>query len=271
MRHNSRSGSELPEALRESLVATFVLKPREVEIFECLVRSGRQAASSVARLCEMPRNTVRGSLDNLVKKGVVTCTRRANTQYYGIERSEALLKVLEQRREAMTAEIEGQLDTVRIHREVFDRPMENINRPRISFYDGYEGLKKVYEDTLTSKTAIRAWASFDANKQALPKYFETYYSRRAKKKIAISGIIPDTPLSRAQTKDNARFLRKCVLVPPKDFTIGPEVQIYDGKVNIVSWKEKLGIIIESSEVATALAAIFDISYRALQSQYPERK
>ena len=38
------------------------------------------------------------------------------------------------------------------------------------------------------------------------------------------------------------------------------MQIYNNKVNIASWKEKLGIIIESEEIADAMRTFFDLSF-----------
>jgi hypothetical protein len=59
------------------------------------------------------------------------------------------------------------------------------NRPRIKFYEGTEGLKYVYEDTLTSTESIRAYATVDDMHKALPNYFPEYYKRRANKNISI--------------------------------------------------------------------------------------
>jgi hypothetical protein len=47
-------------------------------------------------------------------------------------------------------------------------------------------------------------------------------------------------------------LRETALVPADKFNFSPEINIYDNKVMIASWREKLGIIIESSEIADAM-------------------
>ena len=38
--------------------------------------------------------------------------------------------------------------------------------------------------------------------------------------------------------------------------------MYNNKINIASWKEKLGIIIESEEIADAMRVIFDMAFEA---------
>lgn len=47
-------------------------------------------------------------------------------------------------------------------------------------------------------------------------------------------------------------MRETALVPADKFKFSPEINIYDNKVMIASWREKLGIIIESHEIADAI-------------------
>lgn len=249
----------------------FALSEREQKVFRRLLEGGPQAASALALRLEMARNTVRGTLDSLVRKGLVLITRRANTQIYSSERKEGLIKLLQQRRELLDEEISQQIKLLELHGSVLEPSTSAAKRPRITFYDGFVGLKKVYEDTLSAKGSLRAWASFDANQEALPRYFPNYYKRRKRKGIKMRSIHPDTPLAIEGTRNNRQFLRRSVLVPQSLFSIVPEIQVYDNKLNIVSWREKLGIIIESQEIANAVTAIFDLCYNLASRDYDERK
>ena len=78
----------------------------------------------------------------------------------------------------------------------------------------------------------------------------------------MTSIHPDGPIAREHLQWATEELRTSALVPKTIFDIRPEIQMYDNKVNIVSWKEKLGIIIESQEIADAMKAIFELSFRA---------
>jgi sugar-specific transcriptional regulator TrmB len=245
-----------------NLLKAFQLNDKEVRVFLRALEFGPQPASSIARSCELPRNTVRGILDALVKKGLMIKTRRANTQYYGTETKENILLTLAHKRESMEKEIARQMDMVEQYGTELSTRHYAQSRPKITFYEGTSGLEKVYEDTLTSKTELRSWGSFDANNDALPEYFKTYYKRRAQRKIPMKSIHPDTPLSRAHQARNKKELRESALVPVKHFDLTPEIQVYDNKVNVVSWKDKMGIIIESQEIADAVHAIFELSYEA---------
>ncbi|MBI5155951.1 hypothetical protein HZA45_01610, partial [Candidatus Peregrinibacteria bacterium] len=116
-------------------------------------------------------------------------------------------------------------------------------------------------DTLTA-SRLKSWASYDALHGHMPDYFRTYFSRRTAKGIPMRSIHPDTPAARAGQKRDAEELRESALVPADRFTWVPEIQIYDEKVNITSFAEKLGVLIQSKEIAEALEAIFDLSYEA---------
>jgi len=248
----------------QNLLKSFELTEKEIDVFLKVLALGSQPASSIARICELPRNTVRGILDNLVKRGLMVRTQRANTQYYATEQKENLKKTLLRRKQRMEEELETQMALLDEYGDELSKRHWAKSRPRITFYEGEAGLEKVYEDTLTSKNGFKSRGSFDANKDAMPEYFKGYYKRRAKKHIPMKSIHPDTPLAREHHRNDKDELRESMLVPTDRFDLTPEIQVYDNKVNIVSWKEKLGIIIESQEIADAVGAIFNLSYEAAE-------
>ena len=54
--------------------------------------------------------------------------------------------------------------------------------------------------------------------------------------------------------------REIAFVPKDKYYFSPEINIYDNKVMIASWREKLGIIIESAEIADAMKKIYELSW-----------
>lgn len=247
-----------------AFLKTFQLTEKEISVFLKCLELGAQPASHIARVCEMPRNTVRSMLDNLVRKGLMVKTTRANTQYYATEKKENLMRMLKFKKLRTEEDIDNQLKLLEDYGEELSARHWATNRPRITFYEGISGLEKVYEDTLTAKDGLQSWASTDDMLAAMPDYFKTYFARRAKKGIHMRSIHPDTPAARKITSRNAEELRESALVPSEKFHWTPEIQVYGNKVNIASWKEKLGIIIESQEIADALKVIFDLSYEAAE-------
>ena len=172
---------------------------------------GTQPASSIARVTDLPRNSVRFILDELVKLGLLAKSNRGNTQYYTVETKENLIRHLKVRK----LHLDGQLDKQIKLMETFGSELNQNTRkasnrkPKITFYEGTDGLEKVYEHTLTAKNNIRSWANFDGMHEALPEYFASYYSRRFKKQISIASIHPDSEMARIRKEVDAEEGREC--------------------------------------------------------------
>lgn len=243
-----------------TILKSFQLSEPEIRLFLKVVELGLQSASNIARVCEMPRNTVRSILDNLVKKGLMLKMNRAKTQYYATETKDNIIRLLKHRRLRMDEEIEKQIELVERYGEELSARHWAQSRPKITFYEGLAGLEKVYEDTLTTKHGLRSWASYENLHEAMKGYPESYFKRRAQKGIPMRSIHPETPLSVAAQARDKEELRQSALVPQKQFNWSPEIQVYNNKINITSWKDKLGIIIESKEIADAMRTIFDMSF-----------
>lgn len=243
-----------------TLLRAFRLTEKEIRVVQRSLAIGPQPASAIARQAELPRNTTRSILDGLVKKGIMVKTKRANTQYYGVERKENLVRAVKYKKLRMEEESQRQLELLELYGDELTNREWAKSRPRITFYEGTDGLEKVYEDTLTAKDGIRSWASFEGMHGGMPEYFKTYYARRAGKNIPIRSIHPDCALAREKQQHDADEMRESRLVPADRYDWIPEIQVYGNKVNIASWKEKLGIIIESEEIAKALEAVFELSW-----------
>ena len=175
-----------------NLLRSFQLNEKEVTIFTKVLELGPQPASRIAKICELPRNTVRSILDNLVKKGLMTKSVRAKTQYYATEKKENLIRALKLKKMRTAEDIDNQIQLLENYGEELSARHFAKSRPRITFYEGLAGMEKVYEDTLTAKTGLKSWASTDDLLSSMPKYFRSYFKRRTAKGIPIRSIHPDT-------------------------------------------------------------------------------
>lgn len=243
-----------------NLLNLFNLNERERKVFLKVLAMGSQPASQIARLLEMPRNTTRDILDKLVKVGLLVRTKEANTQYYSMDSVQNIIRFLEIKKKKALDRLDHQIEFVKEFSDELQPHKFHKSRPKITFYEGEDGLRRVYEDTLTSKETIRAYASLKDMYGGLPGYFPEYFKRRAKKKIKIRAIFPDTPEAYERKKLDTAELRESRLVPDKNYDFTPEINIYNNKFIIVSWREKLAIMIESQEIANAMKSVFELSW-----------
>ena len=245
----------------ENILQKLGLTAKEISVYQTLLATGTQPASIVAYRGDLPRNTVRFNLDKLSEKGFVRKSKRGNTQLYSPETPENVIKFLEIKKNKTNQKIDHQIECLKeVSSELQTKMGASAGRPKITFYEGDDGLVKVYEDTLTSSETIRSFANFDTMHGVLPDYFKTYYNRRAKNNIAIRSIHPATKLALDKTKDDHKVMRESTLIPANQYSFVPEVQCYDNKVIITSFKEKLGVIIESKEIYEFFKVAFELAW-----------
>jgi len=229
---------------------------KEVLVYLALLELGKGTVTQISRKAGINRPTGYHVLASLELKGLVKVSGKEPKQEYMAESPDQIEQLL-------TKKIESDQVYLNEARKVIPelKSMHNIGgRPKILFYEGKEGMQKVYEDTLTSHESIRAYATVDDMHNALPNYFPEYYKRRTKKGIAIRAIVPGTDIGAERKAEDVEEMRETALVPPDKYYFSPEINIYDNKVMIASWREKLGIIIESAEIADAMKKIYELAW-----------
>lgn len=244
------------EFFKENLLA-LGLASREIEVYIALLQIGHGTVTEITRKAGINRTTGYDILDSLVSKGFVSISGKEPKQEYAAENPERVLQYLEQEQKTIANKVEAA--------KLFVPQLKAIHnvkdRPKVRYYEGTDGLREVYEDTLTSKEDLRSWALVDEAEQTLEHYFPKYYQRRAAKNISIRAIFPDSPAARDVKTRDVVEKRESVIIPENQFDLKPEINVYDNKVMIASWNEKLGIIIESQDIANALKFVFELAWK----------
>jgi sugar-specific transcriptional regulator TrmB len=240
----------------QELLGNIGFSKKEIAVYLGLLELGRGTVSLISRKAGINRTTGYDILDSLLSKGLVSVSGKEPKQEYVAESPEKVADYLQKRishDKHSLEKVTNLLPEMKMLHNVSDRP-------RVRFYEGTQGLIDVYEDTLTAKEPIVAYATYDDMHKTLPNYFPEYYKRRAKKGISIRGIVPATELAFERVGQNKNESRELALVPADKYTFSPDIEIYDNKIMIASWREKLGIIIESAEIADAMKKIFELAW-----------
>lgn len=235
---------------------SFGFSEKEVDVYIALLELGRGTVSEISRKAGINRTTGYDILSSLSTKGVVNVSGKEPKQEYVAESPTSITEYLKKIASETAAHIKKSEELIP-ELEV----LHALNsRPRIRFYEGKEGLQHVYEDTLTSSEPIRAYATLDDMFEALPDYFPEYYRRRAKNNISIRAIVPKTAMGIERKMYDKEEKREIAFVPADKYYFSPEINVYDNKVMIASWRENLGIIIESAEIADAMKKIYELAW-----------
>jgi len=232
------------------------LSDNEIAVYVAILKLGKGVVSQIARKAFLNRTTAYDILNRLVAKKLISISGKEPKQEYMAESPDQLKLLIKEelgRRQLELNEVEKVIPELKSIHNV-------MGRPQVRFYEGVEGLETVYEDTLTSHEPIRGYATVDEMHNGLPGYFPKYYKRRAAAGINIRAIIPKTEIGLERSAHDKEELRETALIPLEKYGFHPEINIYDNKVMIASWREKLGIIIESAEIADAMKKIYELAW-----------
>jgi len=242
----------------EDKLAKLGFTHKEARIYLALLELGKGTISEISRKSNVNRTSVYDNIGGLVEIGLINKIRGTKKDTFSAEPPEKLPVVIEKRKRLMEARLNlaksmvGELKLI---------SSKQPGKPRVSMYDGEDGVKALYEDSLTSTETIRSFSSADSLEQFDVKYLHDYYKRRAKKKIFITAILNDTPVSREYQAEDSKLCREIRLVPREAMDIRPEVYVYDNKVAFFSIQEKFGVLLESYDVAKAIKKIFDLAWK----------
>ncbi|MDD4319256.1 MAG: helix-turn-helix domain-containing protein [Candidatus Peribacteraceae bacterium] len=211
-------------------------------------------ASEYARVTGLNRVTAYNTLEGLVRRGMFTMVKKARAKWYAPVSPESV--ALEARKSADA--LHRALPELKSLRGAQER------KPNVRFFEGWEGVRRVYDDTLTAKGELLNFANSAAVRRFWPAYDVEYVAERVRRGIRLRGIAPDDEAGRRVHGEDRDKLREIRLVSAKDFDFGNEINIYGHKVAICSFgseQDVFGVIIESREVAETQRQIFEMAWR----------
>lgn len=241
-----------------AIIRSVGLDEKESQLYLCGLQLGSAPASEYAKAADLNRITAYNALEGLVRRGLFTLAKKARGKWYAPVAPEYLS--LEAQKNAQALE--------RVLPELRSLQGSSYRKPHVRFFEGWEGVRKVYEDTLTARGELLNFANSAVVRAFWPDYDEEYVAERVKRGIGLRGISPDDAAGRKVHGEDKKRMREIRLVPAKEFDFTNEINIYDHKVAICSFDSGLkgesdmfGVIIESKEVAETQRQIFEMAWR----------
>ena len=143
-------------------------------------------------------------------------------------------------------------------------------KPRIVFYEGFDGIKEVYADTLKEKAMIVGWSDYEQSKKIMGSYYQTYAQERSKRGILYKVIARDTPAAQQKVESKNRELRDIRVGSLAGITT--ELYMYANKVAMISFRSSplFAVIIEDPSIAETLRFIWEDAWNKLAIPTQER-
>lgn len=227
------------------------LNDKEAKVYLALLEYGEALPSALAKKAMVKRPTAYVILDQLKAKGLAGSVKKNNSLYFKALTPYALLDEQYSR----YVELEKALP------ELLGLNAKVGATPQMTVFEGEEGLIRIMEDTLTTKTDLLCWADVSlAVGTVLKDYYPKYVHKKVEKKVFLRGVLCYDKTALRFKKEAERELRDVRLVPKEKFPFKNEINIYDDKVAIISHQDSLGVIIQNKAIADTQRAIFELGF-----------
>lgn len=233
------------------------LTKRESDVYVELLELGETTVEQISRKSKIKRTTVYDVIETLKEKGLIGTTKMKKRTLYYAEDPRILESQLEEKKTVLSAILPQLLSMA----NCIDK------KPSIKYFEGAEGIKNVYQDTLSySNQEILMWGSTDIFKYFDEDFMWDYYlKKRLENKIWMRAIGQNIEVVRDIQSHDKEQLRQTRLYDSEKVLFEVEINLYGKKkVGIMSFKEQLGLIIESEKIYNTLKNIFELNWKMLE-------
>ncbi|HPI66997.1 MAG TPA: helix-turn-helix domain-containing protein [bacterium] len=235
------------------------LNNNEAQVYLAALELGGTSVQNIAKKSGVHRATTYVALQKLEELGLIITEKKGKkTIYAGQYPHKLLTNILDRQNELKKREAEI-IDMLPELNAIFNF---SLDKPRIKFFEGKDGVKQIYKDTLSSQENILAFLSikkFDPT--LLKELYQEYVPERIRKGIKALVIAPGEKESQDYQERDQKELRETRLVDPNKYPFSIEIDIYGGnKVAFMSYssKEMFGVILESVEIHKTMKLIFEL-------------
>lgn len=234
----------------------FGLSEKEAKAYVASLELGEANIQSIANKTKIRRTSVYDTIQSLINKGLISTHIKKKRRYYTALDPRDLVQKMEERKQSLSSIIPELLSITNYLQK----------KPRIRFFEGEEGIRDIYQDTLKyPKSKMYAWVSDQVWKIFDEKFLNEYIENRARKEIFAFVIAPNSPrmVNDYKPKDQKCF-RKTITEEDKSFLVDAEIDLYgDRNIGIMIFGENIGIVIESKKLYNTLKSVFVTQWKNL--------
>lgn len=246
------------EQITKKIIETVGLSEKEAKIYTALLSLGEASVIEIAKKAGLKRTTVYNLLPGMIENGFVQTVLKKKKRFYFIEDVRDLESKLRSREDQLS-KILPELQAIH---NIF--PF----KPKITYYEGFDGLKAIFLDTVKSSKPgdeiLEIIGTKDVYKFFTPEFAQEYWNLRLKNKLNLKMIAPRGPESIDAYKRGREHLRQTKFLEEPKTQFQSSMDIYGNKVAIVSYTENfMGVIIESKQISDMQRAAFEALWNAL--------
>lgn len=234
----------------ESVLKNLGFSENEAKVYLASLEAGVSSAQDIAKKAKIKRTTAYSVLSDLVKKGFVhTTSERNKTRYIALAPKQLAERFAEYQKELF-----GALPSLEA---VYNKSQV---KPKVVFFEGVEGIKQIYEDTIREKPQVILEYNTDNIFKFLPGFPNDYLRQRKVNGIRARRIAPKSPRWMFHRSRDKEELSETLMLPTDLYNPEIEINIYNNKVAFMSYLDAMGLIIESPTIAAAMRQAYELAW-----------
>lgn len=242
----------------ENILENIGFSRKKSQVYLAILELGTASVIEIAKKSNLKRTTVYNILPELMTEGLVKKGINKGKRYFFIDDPSDVKTNFEEKVQKIDMIIPRlkQIQTIIPY------------KPKITFYEGPEGMKKWYRDILDSLypgDTIYTYMGLDDFYNFVPVEFSEFWmKKRAAKKIRAKLITADSQVARKWKVEAIKNLQEIKIVNNQGIEFKSDMKIYGNKVAFISYKENfMGLVIESTEISRMQRTAFELLWNLL--------
>lgn len=249
--------------MNQAVLQKLGMTEKEIKLYLKLLEFGAAGASTLAKAIGENRTSTYSLLNAMIKKGHVSYYQKGSVKLFSATSPHIL--------------VEHFFDDAKRLKGVLPELMAIANKheqkPKITFYEGVEGIKQIGEILLEVPGSVRdSFMGIDSSTihPEIQKYYEgDFLNRRIEKGIRYRGIVTgDLPMASQHAHTDEAHLRELKYIDHNKLPVKIHIDIFPhNKVAIYSYnkEEMMGVIIEHESFYTTMKTVFKLAWAGVDA------
>jgi sugar-specific transcriptional regulator TrmB len=229
---------------------------KEAQVYLAILELGEGNIAQITRKSRVKRATVYLEIESLKEKGFVSLVKRKGRSIYMAENPLRIAERLAEKKHAVD----------KLMPQLLSIANALDHKPKVRYFEGTDGLKEVYKDTLKFPgMEILGWYSDDRVDYFDRSFVLDYYmKKRVDNKIPLRMFAIDSEFMKDKHAEDDTHLRQMKLIRSDKFFFAAEINLYSNdRIAIIAHRENIGLIIESKKIFDTLKNIFEIMWETI--------
>lgn len=253
----------------EKTLKNLGISGNELKVLTFLLEEGGSLkATEIARKVQINRTTLYGILNDLTQRGFVSSTGDTGVARFQSIEPRALVSMLERAKDA--------LDKSKEDVQVIIPALESARKsnqhhyPRVQFFEGVEGIKQVYEDSIiqNQEKKMVGFINYETAIQTLGEEWAHYFIQKRKKNdVFAETIATQTNVGREYKSKDKNQLRSIKFLP-REYQFDIEIITYNDKTAFMSFDKEnpVAVLIQDKKIAETFKNLFRYVNNSLSTE-----